>query len=82
MCWRVCVSSDPGRDHMAEHLTAALEQLGLSCRVEARDGLAIMYPVSAADVRLADDDVRRQIVTLGRERGFTHVAIALGVGGG
>jgi hypothetical protein len=70
------------RGRMADLLAAALAHLGVSCRVEAREGLAIIYPASSGGPRLDDQAVRRQIVALGRERGFTHVAVALGAGTG
>jgi hypothetical protein len=77
MCWRACMANSA-----ADSLTDALAQFGLMCRVEERDGLAIVHPGAASDVQLADTGVRRQIVALARERGFTHVAVALGAGEG
>jgi hypothetical protein len=68
--------------HRAERLASALAPRGLPCRVEAREGLAIVYPASALESRLVDPAVRRQIVALGQECGFTHVAVALGAGTG
>lgn len=70
------------RGRTAERLALALERLGLSCRVESREGLAIVHASASADAQLLDDVVRRRIVALGRECGFTHVAVALGAGTG
>jgi hypothetical protein len=67
---------------MAVLLAADLADAGLACRVEARERLAVVYPDPEHDMEVVDDDVRRQVVGLGRQRGFTHVAIALPEVGG
>jgi hypothetical protein len=63
-------------------LAADLTGAGVTCRVEPRDRLAIVHPAAGTTLDLADDAVRLHVVALGRKRGFTHVAIALGEGGG
>jgi hypothetical protein len=60
----------------AESLEVALGRAGVTCTVESRDRLAVIVP--AGDVAgLADDAVRRQVLLLAREHGFTHVAVEL-----
>ncbi len=70
------------RADMAALFAGDLADAGLACRVEARERLAVVYPDPGHDVEVADDEVRRHVVGLGRQRGFTHVAIALAEGGG
>lgn len=67
---------------MAVLFAADLAGAGLACRVEARERLAVVYPDAGQDLEVADDEVRRHVVGLGRQRGFTHVAIALAEVGG
>ncbi len=67
---------------MAVLFASDLADAGLSCRVEARERLAVVHPEPGHHLELADDAVRRQVVGLGRKRGFTHVAIALAEAGG
>lgn len=56
------------------NLTTRLQQLGISCRVETRDRLAIIiagqnsFPAAAA---------RAEVLRLAKEDGFTHVALEL-----
>jgi hypothetical protein len=81
----VCVPIDsagvpPDLDgaHAAQGLADALAAIGLPCTVEARARLAIVRAVQPAAGQLADAAVRRRVIALGRERGFTHVALAVG----
>lgn len=67
---------------MAVMFAADLADAGLACRVEARERLAVVYPDPGQDLEIADDEVRRRVVGLGRKRGFTHVAMALAEVGG
>jgi hypothetical protein len=65
----------------ATALAAALRDAGITCQVEARAALALIVASTADATRLAADDLRRQVLTLAREHGFTHVAVELGVDG-
>ena len=65
----------------AAALAAALRGVGVVCEVEARASLALIVVSSTDAARLAADDLRRQVLALAREHGFTHMAVELGVGG-
>jgi hypothetical protein len=56
------------------NLTSRLAQHGFTCRIEARDRLAII--VAAPDF-LATAAVRGEVLRLAKEEGFTHVALEL-----
>jgi len=59
-------------------LQVALERLGVSARVEARERLAVLQCANESDVdRVLSSEVRPAIVDLARGQGFTHVAIDL-----
>ena len=58
---------------MSELLQSRLREAGISCRVEARDRLAILIP-DVADINRAD---RLLMIQMARGQGFTHVAIEL-----
>lgn len=60
----------------AAALEAALHALGIDCAVEARDALAILVPRDHA-CDLSRLEQRELALRLGREHGFTHVAIEL-----
>jgi hypothetical protein len=60
-------------------LAAALRGAGIVCELEARGALALIVASAAELNRLAADDLRRQVLGLAREHGFTHVAVELGV---
>lgn len=57
-------------------LTAALRDAGVACQVEAWDGLAVITPESD-HARLSDENLRRRVLALAREHGFTHAAVEL-----
>ena len=65
----------------ATALAAALRGVGIACEVEARAALALIVASTDDATRLAADDLRRQVLALAREHGFTHVAVELGVEG-
>ena len=65
----------------AAALAAALRGAGIACEVEARAALALIVVSSTDAARLAADDLRRRVLALAREHGFTHVAVELGVDG-
>lgn len=50
--------------------------MGLHCRVEAYDALAVVIP-AAGDRLLELDDVRRRAIELARAHGFSHLAVEL-----
>lgn len=57
-------------------LAAALGAIGIPCVVEPRAGLAVIKAAGAA-ARLASTSLRRDVLALGRQHGFTHVAVEL-----
>ena len=57
-------------------LATALGALGIACVVEARAGLAVIK-VAGAAAHLASTSLRRDVLALGRQHGFTHVAVEL-----
>jgi hypothetical protein len=63
-------------------LAGDLAGAGLACRVEARERLAVVHPDAGTPFDVSDEAVRRRVVALGREHGFTHVALALSDGAG
>jgi hypothetical protein len=62
-------------------LAAALVRLGVTCALEVH-GTAVLLTPTGADpsIRLVDPARRRELVTLVRGHGFTHVALLLGDG--
>jgi hypothetical protein len=74
------MAADSGADERAEVLVAELAALGLECSVVGRDGLAIIRTAPPVARMLADPVLRRRIVALAREHGFTHIAVAIGEG--
>ena len=57
-------------------LEDSLRARGLACRVEARDRLALLVPEGPV-AALVDPTLRREIVGLVRDHGFTHLALEL-----
>ena len=57
-------------------LEVALDGLGIRCSVEAYDRLAIIIPRGAVD-GLEGAALRRDVLRLAREHGFTHIALEL-----
>jgi hypothetical protein len=62
---------------LAGLLAADLAGAGFPCRVEGRDRLAVVYAEAGARLDVGDEAVRRRMVAFARQRGFTHVAVAL-----
>ena len=60
----------------AAALEAALHAVGIDCAVEAREALAILVPRDDT-CDLSRVERRELALRLGREHGFTHVAIEL-----
>jgi hypothetical protein len=71
------MSMPPARDASdAVALATALGAIGIACVVEARAGLAVIR-VAAGAAHLASTSLRRDVLALGRQHGFTHVAVEL-----
>ncbi len=60
----------------AASLEAALREIGIQCNVESHDRLAILVPDQGTP-QLDDARIRREALRVGREHGFTHVALEL-----
>lgn len=60
----------------AESLATALAAHGFACEVEAQGSLAVLIPGNAAG-DVSDPALRELALRLGREHGFTHVAVEL-----
>ena len=58
----------------AASLETALRARGVACRVEDRERLALLIPEGSV-AAIEDPSVRREIVSLLREHGFTHLAL-------
>jgi len=63
-------------DTRGQELVEALRAIGLDCRVDARDRMALIA-VHQGSAALVDDALRGQVVALARAHGFTHVALDL-----
>jgi hypothetical protein len=59
-----------------EGLENALRELGLRCRVETFDGLAVAIP-EMGERSFERDDIRRRAIELARSHGFSHLAVEL-----
>ena len=59
-----------------EGLERALRDLGLRCRVEAFDALAVAIP-EPGERGFERDDIRRRSIELARAHGFSHLAVEL-----
>jgi len=60
----------------AETLEASLRALGIECRVDAVERLAVLVPKGAVSA-LEDARIRREAVALLRPHGFTHLALEI-----
>jgi hypothetical protein len=70
-------SADAESRRKADQLVAALVGMGVPSAVEPRGTLAVLRVSAAAMARLAEPEVRRAVLALAREQGFTHVAVEL-----
>ena len=61
-------------DTRGQDLVEALRAIGLDCRVDARDRMALIAVRQGSDT-LVDDARRAEVVALARAHGFTHVAL-------
>ena len=62
------------RSHV--ELERALRDIGLRCRVEAFDALAVAIP-EPGERAFERDDIRRRSIELARVHGFSHLAVEL-----
>ena len=60
----------------ADSLEAALRALGIACRVQGIERLALLIPDGAIEA-LEDARIRREAVGLLRAHGFTHLALEI-----
>ena len=60
----------------AETLEASLRALGIECRVDAIERLAVLIPTGAVTA-LEDARIRRAAAGLLRAHGFTHLALEI-----
>jgi hypothetical protein len=60
----------------ATALSDALRAAGVPCAVETWDKLALIT-VTAPEFSFADEALRRRVLALSREHGFTHAAVEL-----
>jgi hypothetical protein len=68
------MSGQPTAESRVRSSEAALSALGVACRVEARETLAVLIP-QAGERALEDADIRRAVVSALRAFGFTHAAV-------
>jgi hypothetical protein len=59
-----------------EDLERALRDLGIPCRVEAHEALAVAIP-EPGERGFENDDLRRRAIALARAHGFSHLAVEL-----
>jgi hypothetical protein len=62
----------------ADALVAALVGMGTPAAVEPRGTLVVLRVSADVMTRLAEPSVRREMIALAKEQGFTHVAVELG----
>lgn len=74
-------SADAESKRKADLLVQSLTGMGLPARVEPRATLAVIQVSAAVMARLAEPEVRRAVLALAKEQGFTHVAVELAAGG-
>jgi hypothetical protein len=73
-------SADAESKRKADLLAQSLAGMGLPARVEPRAMLAVIQVSADLMARLAEPEVRRTVLALAREQGFTHVAVELAAG--
>jgi hypothetical protein len=73
-------SADAESNRKADLLAQSLAGMGLPARVEPRAMLAVIQVSADLMARLAEPEVRRTVLALAREQGFTHVAVELAAG--
>jgi hypothetical protein len=61
----------------ANALETALEELGVLCRVETRDKLAVIVTDADGAKRFGESDVRQRALAIARQHGYTHLALEL-----
>jgi hypothetical protein len=58
-------------------LARALQEFGVACAVEGRQGLAIVTVDAQSAAALAAPDRRQAVLAMAKAHGFTHVAVEL-----
>lgn len=61
----------------ADQLVAALVGMGTPAGVEPRGTLAVLKVSAQVMAKLKEPEVRRAMIALAKEQGFTHVAVEL-----
>lgn len=61
----------------ASALASGLQMLGVQCTLETRDGLALLITGASAAAGLHEPEIRRSVLALAGQCGFTHVAVEL-----
>ena len=62
---------------MSDALALQLRDLGMPCRLEARERLAIVIPDAVDTGAPLNGEARSRVLQLLRAEGFTHVALEL-----
>jgi hypothetical protein len=77
---RQALAGDPSSagESAGAAFAAALAVAGVRATVEVRARLAVVHLADGTGGALGDVTLRRRVVALGREAGFTHVAVAVG----
>lgn len=75
-------SADAESRRKADLLVQRLTGMGLPARVEPRGTLAVIQVSATLMARLSEPEVRRAVLALAKEQGFTHVAVELAAPGG
>jgi hypothetical protein len=70
-------SADAESKRKADQLVAALVGMGAPAGVEPRGTLAVLKVTAEIMARLSEPEVRRAVIGLAKEQGFTHVAVEL-----
>lgn len=70
-------SADAESRRKADALVAALVGMGTPAGVEPRGTFAVLRVSPDVMARLAEPELRRAVLALAREQGFTHVAVEL-----
>ena len=78
---RSAARADSPSPDRARALANALAHLGVACRVEARGRAAFLVPEAGVSPNCFEDvSTRQTVMAVGRDHGFSHVAVMLGEG--
>ena len=70
-------SAESDAKRKADQLVAALVGMGTPAKVEPRGTLAVLRVSAETMARLAEPEIRRSVIAMAKEQGFTHVAVEL-----